>query len=94
MLKLGVLVALIVGACWLFGALVGGLFKLTFGLFGVLLGGLFSVFALVLAALLVVPIVLFALLPLLLPVLGIAALVWLVVHASRTQHEPSQTTHG
>lgn len=94
MLKLGMLVALVVGACWFFGALVGGLFKLTFGLFGVLLGGLFSVFALGVSALLVVPIVLFALLPLLLPVLGIAAVVWLIVHASRAQHEPSPTTHG
>lgn len=94
MLKLGVLVALVVGACWFFGAMVGGLLKLTFGLFGVLLGGLFSVFALALAALLLVSLALFALLPLLLPILGIAVLAWLVVRASRTQHEPPQTTHG
>lgn len=94
MFTLGILVALVVGACWFFGALVGGLFKLTFGLFGVLLGGLFSVLALALAALLVVPIVLFALLPLLLPVLGVAVVVWLIVRASRAQHEPPQTMHG
>jgi hypothetical protein len=53
------------------------------------LGGLFGLFALGAAALLVLPIVLFALLPLLLPALFVAGLVWLIVHASRPR--PSQS---
>ncbi|HJR13174.1 MAG TPA: hypothetical protein VJ833_04670 [Rhodanobacteraceae bacterium] len=92
MFELGILVLVVVGACWLFGALVAGLFKLTFGLIGALVGGLFGLFFVGLAALLVVPIVLFALLPLMLPALCIAALVWLVVRASRPA-QPTPTTH-
>ncbi|HET7163364.1 MAG TPA: hypothetical protein VFI32_11930 [Rhodanobacteraceae bacterium] len=83
MFELGILVLVVVGACWLFGALIAGLFKLTFGLIGALFGGLFGLFFVGLAALLVVPIVLLALLPLMLPALCIAALVWLIVRASR-----------
>lgn len=94
MFGLAVLVALVVGACWFFGALLGGLFKLTFGLFAVLFSGLIGVFVLGLTVLLVLPILLFALLPMLLPVLGIAALVWLVVHASRAQHAPAPASHS
>lgn len=92
MLELGILVLVVVGACWLFGALIIGLFKLTFGLIGALFGGLFGLFFVGLAALLVVPIVLLALLPLMLPALCIAALVWLIVRASRPNH-PTPTTH-
>jgi hypothetical protein len=92
MFELGILVLVVVGACWLFGALVAGLFKLTFGLIGALFGGLFGLFFVGLAALLVVPIVLFALLPLMLPALCIAALVWLIVRASRP-HDPAPTAH-
>ena len=84
MLELGIVVACVVGACWLFGALLGGLFKLTFGFFGLLFGGLFGLFTLGLVALLVVPIVLLAMLPLLMPALFVAAVVWLIVHASRS----------
>lgn len=94
MLKLGVLVMAVIGACWVFGALLGGVFKLTFGLFGAVLGGLVSVFALGLVALLVFPIVLFVLLPMLLPVLCIVALVWFVVRATRTQSEPPRPLQG
>jgi len=73
MFELGILVLVVVGACWLFGALIAGLFKLTFGLIGALFGGLFGLFFVGVAALLVVPIVLLALLPLMLPALCIAA---------------------
>lgn len=94
MFELGIVVAAVVGVFWLFGALVGGLFKLTFGLIGALLGGLIGLFTVGLVALLVLPIVVFALLPLLMPALGIAALVWLIVHASRPHHEPPQPARG
>jgi hypothetical protein len=92
MFELGVLMLCVVGACWLFGALIGGLFKLTFGLLGVVFGGLFGLLTAVLVALLVVPVVLLALLPLMLPALCIAALVWLIVHASRPHPAPVATT--
>lgn len=86
MLELGVVVLAVAGVCWLFGALIGGLFKLVFGLAGALLGGLFVLLAAGLAALFVIPVVLFALLPLLAPVLCVAALVWLAVRVSRPSH--------
>lgn len=94
MLEFGLLVLVVGGVLWLSGALIVGVFKLTFGLLGALFGGLFGLFALAAAALLVLPIVVFALLPLLLPALCIAALVWLIVHASRTHHEPPRSPHG
>ena len=94
MLEFGLLVLVVGGVLWLFGALIVGVFKLTFGLLGALFGGLFGLFAVAVAALLVLPIVLFALLPLLLPALCIAGLVWLIVHASRTHHEPQQPMPG
>ena len=92
MFELGILVLVAVGVCWFAGALIAGLFKLTFGLIGALFGGVFALFAVGMVALLVVPIVLFALLPLLLPALCIAALVWLIVRASRP-HDPAPTAH-
>lgn len=89
MLEFGLLVLVVGGVLWLFGALIVGVFKLTFGLLGALFGGLVGLFALGAAALLVLPIVLFALLPVLMPVLlFIAGLVWLIVHASRTHRDP------
>lgn len=94
MLEFGLLVLVVGGVLWLSGALLVGVFKLTFGLLGVLFGGLFGLFALAAAALLVLPIVVFALLPLLLPALCVAGLVWLIVHASRTHHEPQQPAPG
>jgi hypothetical protein len=92
MFELGILVLVVVGACGLFGALVAGLFKLTFGLIGALFGGLFGLFFVGLAALLVVPVLLLALLPLMLPALCIAALAWLIVRASRPR-DPAPTAH-
>jgi hypothetical protein len=94
MLEFALLVLVVGGALWLFGALVIGIFKLTFGLLAALFGGLFGMFALGAVALLVLPIVLFALLPVLLPVLFVAGLVWLIVHASRTHQEPPQPAQG
>lgn len=90
MLELGLLAFFAVGVFWL----IGGLFKLTFGFVGALFGGLFALFAVGLAGLLVLPIVLFALLPLLMPVLFVAAVVWLVVHASRSHAEPPRPAQG
>ena len=69
MFEIAVVLLAVFGAVWLFGALVVGAFKLTFGLLGVIFGGLFGLFALAIAALVVVPVVLFAVLPVLLPVL-------------------------
>ena len=94
MLEFGLLVLVVGGMLWLSGALIVGVFKLTFGLLGALFGGLLGLFALTAAALLVLPIVVFALLPLLLPALCIAGLVWLIVHASRTHQEPQHPAAG
>jgi hypothetical protein len=91
MIELGLL-ALVVffGAFWLLAALIGGLFKLVFGFFGVMLGafgalfgGVFALFGIGAAALVIVPILVFALLPLLVPALCLGLLVWVIVHASR-----------
>lgn len=96
MLGLGIVLLVVGSGLWLGGVLLAGLFKLTFGL----LGGLIGFFAVGFAALLVVPIVLFALLPLWLPVLFVAGIVWLIVYASRnppptaTQPAPSQSQVG
>ena len=84
MIELGLLVLVaFVGVFWLFAALIGGLFKLTFGLLGALFGGMFALFGMGLAALVIVPILLLALLPLLVPAICLALLVWVIVHASR-----------
>ncbi len=91
MVELGLLLLIAFGAFWLFAALIGGLFKLAFGLFGVLfgalgaiLGGVLGVFGLGIAAL--------VLLPLALPALGIAGLVWLIAYASRPHPAPVAAT--
>lgn len=83
MLELGIAAAVVVGAFWIFGVIVGGLFKLTFGLFAALVGGMLAILGIGLAAVLVVPIVLFALIPFLLPAFVIAALVWVIARAAR-----------
>lgn len=88
MLELGLLVVVAAGVLWLWGALIVGVFKLTFGLLGAIFGGLFGFLALGVAALLVLPIALLALLPLLVPALCVAGLVWLIVHASRPRQAP------
>lgn len=92
MLEFGLLALLVVGACCLFGALIGGFFKLVLGTIGVVTGGLFGLLFGGLFGLLVVPIVLFVLLPLMAPVLFVVGLVWLIVHASRST-PPAPTAH-
>jgi hypothetical protein len=84
MIEFGLLLLVaFVGAIWLMAALIGGLFKLVFGFFGLMFGGVFALFGVGLAALVIVPILAIALLPLLIPALGLALLVWLIVHATR-----------
>lgn len=87
MLKLGVLAAAVIGACWL---LTGGLFKLMFGFAGAVFGGLLGLFVGGLLVLCVVPIVLLALLPLVLPTLCLAALVWVIVRAAQPAQHPAE----
>jgi hypothetical protein len=91
MIELGLLALVVfVGAFWLQAAQNGGLFKRVFGFFGVMLGalgaqfgGVFALFGIGLAALVIVPILVLALLPLLVPALCLALLVWVIVHATR-----------
>lgn len=84
MIELGLLVLVaFVGAFWLLAALIGGLLKLTFGLVGAVFGGVFALFGVGLAALVILPILAIALLPLLIPALCLALLVWVIVHATR-----------
>lgn len=89
MLKLGVVIAAVVAACWLGAALLGGLFKLAFGLVGVVFGGLAGLFAVGVVGMVVASLVMLALLPLLLPVLFVAGLVWLIVHAAHPREQVS-----
>jgi len=89
MLKLGVLVAAVIGVFWL---LTGGLFKLMFGFAGAVFGGLLGLFVAGVLVLLVIPIVLLAVLPLLLPALCVVALVWIVVRASQPE-PPAPIAH-
>lgn len=94
MIEFGLLVLVaIVGAFWLMAALIGGLLKLTFGLLGAMFGGVFALFGIGVAALVVVPILALALLPLLIPALGLALLVWLIVHATRKPAPAPAQTH-
>lgn len=86
MLKLGVVIAAVVAACWFGAALLGALFKLTFGLLGVVFGGLAGLFAVGVTGVIVASLVMLALLPLWLPVLFVAGLVWLVVHAAQPRN--------
>ncbi|MEO7149491.1 MAG: hypothetical protein ABIY40_06115 [Rhodanobacteraceae bacterium] len=96
MIELGLLGLLVVfGVFWLFAALIGAVFKLIFGLiggffgvFGAIFGGFFAVLGIGIGALVVVPIVLFALLPLALPVLILAGLIWLIVRTARPAPAP------
>ncbi len=91
MIELGLLgLAVVIGVFWLIAAVIGGLFKLIFGLFGAifgafgaLLGGMFSILGAGIAALVLVPILALALLPVLLPVLLLGGFVWLIVHLVR-----------
>jgi len=91
MIEFGLLALVVfIGAFWLIAALIGAVFKLTFGLlgalfgaFGALFGGVFALFGIGIAALVILPLLALALIPLLIPALGLALLVWLIVHATR-----------
>ena len=88
MIELGLLlVAAVVGVFWLCAALIGALFKVTFGLFGALLGVFGAAFGIGIAALVVVPVLLLTVVPLFLPVLVLGGLIWLIVRAARP-HAP------
>ncbi|TBR40501.1 MULTISPECIES: hypothetical protein [Dyella] len=81
---------------WLTAAVIGAVFKVTFAL----IGGIFSIigaaFGLLfggLALLLIAPIVLFSLLPVLLPLALVIGVVWLIARASR-HHAPTAHTQA
>lgn len=96
MIELGLLgLFAIFAVFWLFAVLIGAVFKLIFGLigavfgaFGAIFGGFFAVLGIGIGALVVVPVALFALLPLALPVLFLASMVWLIVRAARPAPAP------
>lgn len=88
MFEPGVVALAVVGALWFTGAIIGGLFKLTFGLLAALFGGMLALLGVGVAVLVVVPFVLFALIPLLLPSLAIVALVWVILRAARPGRTP------
>jgi len=91
MIEFGLLaLVVVIGAFWLVAALIGVMFKLTFGVLGALFGalgalfgGMFAVFGAGVAALVMLPLLALVLLPLLIPALCVAALVWVIVHAAR-----------
>lgn len=79
-------IALVVGALWLVGSLIGLIFKVTFGLIGGvfgLLAGALGLFIGGLVMLLVLPLIALSLLPVLLPALLLFGLVWTIVHLAR-----------
>jgi hypothetical protein len=80
------IVAIMVGALWMVGSLIGLVFKLTFGLVGGLIGllaGGIGLFIGGLVMLLVLPIVALSLLPLCLPALLLFGFIWAVAHIGR-----------
>ena len=94
MIELGLLlVAAVAGVFWLCAALIGALFKITFGLFGALLGVFGAVFGIGIAALVVVPVLLVTVVPLFLPVLVLGGLIWLIVRASRPRAPTAPAQH-
>lgn len=86
-------VLLVVGVVWLFASVIGLVFKLVFGLLGALfglvgalfglLGGLVGVLLAGVLGLAMLPLALFLLVPLWLPLLCLIGFVWLVARASR-----------
>ncbi|HET7330934.1 hypothetical protein [Dyella sp.] len=79
-------IALVVGALWLVGSLIGLILKVTFGLIGGvfgLLAGALGLFIGGLVMLLVLPLIALSLLPVLLPALLLFGLVWTIVHLAR-----------
>jgi hypothetical protein len=85
MFAMSVLLMLVLGV-WLAVATIGLVFKLTFGLIGVLFSLVGAVLGVVLggiALLVAAPLVALALLPLCLPVIVLAAIVWAIVRIAR-----------
>lgn len=85
MFVMSVLLMLVLGV-WLAVAMIGLVFKLTFGLIGVLFSLIGAVLGVVfggIALLIVAPIVALALLPLCLPVIVLAAVIWAIVRLAR-----------
>jgi len=83
-------VLLVVGTLWVAGALLGMAFKLAFALVGGLFGLVAGVLGLLLggiALLVAAPFVALALLPVCLPVLLLAALVWAIARGTRRAPE-------
>jgi hypothetical protein len=79
-------IAMMVGALWMVGSVIGLIFKVTFGL----IGGVFALLAGGLGLLIggvvmlcIVPIVALSLLPLCLPALLVFGIVWAIAHAAR-----------
>jgi hypothetical protein len=80
------LIAVMVGALWIVGSVIGLVFKLVFCLVGGmfhLLAGAIGLFIGGLVMLLVLPIIALSLLPVALPALLVFGLVWAIVHAGR-----------
>lgn len=96
MFELFVLVA-VLGSLWLLGSLLGFVFKLVFGLIGgvfSLVGGLLALVFGGVVMLAMLPVFALMMLPLLLPVLLVAGIVWLIVRAARPQAPAAATiTH-
>jgi hypothetical protein len=81
-----------IAALWLFGSLIGAIFKLVFGIVGgvfALVGGLLGMVFGGIALLVIGPLVALALLPVFTPVLLLALVIWLIVRANR---QPAVTT--
>ncbi|HUA80019.1 MAG TPA: hypothetical protein VL997_06585 [Dyella sp.] len=79
-------IAIVVGALWLVGSVIGLIFKLVFGLIGgifSLLAGAVGLFIGGLVMLLLLPLIALSLLPVFLPALILFGLIWTVVHLAR-----------
>lgn len=95
MIELMILLAVIAGL-WLFFAVIGLVFKLIFGVIGGLFGLLGALLGGVLAiglGLALMPLLLLAMLPFLVPALLLVGVIWLIVRAARTPAPTQAATH-
>lgn len=84
-------IAIVVGALWIVGSVIGLIFKLVFGLIGgvfSLLAGALGLFIGGLVMLFVLPLIALSLLPVFLPALILFGAIWAIVHLAR---RPSTT---
>lgn len=91
MIELFVLIA-VLGGLWLAGSVLMLMFKLVFGVIGgvfSILGGLFALVVGGAVMLALLPVFAFMLLPLCLPLLLVAGVVWLIVRAARPRPAPA-----